>query len=275
MTSVKKSSNARLVVTRSCTNGTWRSSSTLCKFTVYKSGKVKVRTKGYRNVRVTISIVAVPRASAGPVYGPSPTWTRILARVAPRADAGARATGTGTLALWDNGGLSANPWTRHPRPIGLTRARRTSLHLRLLRRAPAGCGRRGRARPQQTWRPAPRWAARPPRPSTPVAALRPARTHDSGARRPDSPRARGSGPDGRPPGPAARTARPQPERPGQGPACPAVQRLDLREGLGGRRDAPATGRPRCAANTELVERLRTRVRARGHRRPGPRACHAR
>lgn len=76
VTSVKKSSNARLVVTRSCTNGTWRSSSTLCKFTVYKSGKVKVRTKGYRNVRVTISIVAVPRASAGPVYGPSPTWTR-------------------------------------------------------------------------------------------------------------------------------------------------------------------------------------------------------
>ena len=65
-----------LVVTRSCTDGTWRSSSRLCRFTVYKNGKVKVRTKGYRNVRVTISIVAVPRASAGPTYGPSSTWTR-------------------------------------------------------------------------------------------------------------------------------------------------------------------------------------------------------
>ena len=46
-------------------------------YTVYKTGKVKVRTKGYRNVQVTVSIVhLIPKASAGPTYGPSATWTR-------------------------------------------------------------------------------------------------------------------------------------------------------------------------------------------------------
>ena len=72
----KKPSNANRMVTRTCTNGTGIASSKLCKFTVYKSGKVKVRTRGYRNVVITISIVAVPKASAGPTYGPSPTWSR-------------------------------------------------------------------------------------------------------------------------------------------------------------------------------------------------------
>jgi hypothetical protein len=72
----KKASNATLVVTRSCTNGTALSSAKLCKFRVTKKGKVQVRVKGYKNVRVMISIVAVPKSKAGPAYGPSPTWTR-------------------------------------------------------------------------------------------------------------------------------------------------------------------------------------------------------
>ena len=72
----KKSSKANRMVTRTCTNGTGLSSSKLCRFTVYKTGKVKVRTKGFKNVVVTISIVATPKSSAGPTYGPSPTWTR-------------------------------------------------------------------------------------------------------------------------------------------------------------------------------------------------------
>jgi hypothetical protein len=72
----KKSTKANRMVTRTCTNGTGLSSSKLCKFTVYKTGKVKVRTKGFKNVVVTISIVATPKSSAGPTYGPSPTWTR-------------------------------------------------------------------------------------------------------------------------------------------------------------------------------------------------------
>ena len=76
VTSAKKSAKANRVVTRTCTNGTGLSSWKLCRFTVYKSGKVKVRTRGYRNVVVTVSIVAVPKASAGPTYGASPTWTR-------------------------------------------------------------------------------------------------------------------------------------------------------------------------------------------------------
>jgi sugar lactone lactonase YvrE len=71
-----KPSNASRIVTRSCSNGTALSSAKLCKFTVYKNGKVKVRTKGYRNVAVTVSIQNVPKASTGPTYGPSPTWTR-------------------------------------------------------------------------------------------------------------------------------------------------------------------------------------------------------
>ncbi|MGB3676304.1 MAG: fibronectin type III domain-containing protein [Candidatus Nanopelagicales bacterium] len=72
----KKPSNANRMVTRKCTNGTGIASSKLCKFTVYKSGKVKVRTRGYRNVVITVSIVSTPKSSAGPMYGPSPTWTR-------------------------------------------------------------------------------------------------------------------------------------------------------------------------------------------------------
>ena len=32
--------------------------------------------KGYRNVRITISIQAQPKSSAGLTYGPSPVWTR-------------------------------------------------------------------------------------------------------------------------------------------------------------------------------------------------------
>jgi hypothetical protein len=72
----KKPSKANRMVTRTCTNASGIASSKLCKFTVYKSGKVKVRTKGYRNVVITVSIVATPKASAGPTYGPSPTWTR-------------------------------------------------------------------------------------------------------------------------------------------------------------------------------------------------------
>lgn len=72
----KKPSIATRLVTRSCSNGTALSSSKLCKFTVSKTGKVKVRTKGYRNVLVTVSIQNVPKASAGPAYGPSQTWTR-------------------------------------------------------------------------------------------------------------------------------------------------------------------------------------------------------
>ena len=67
----KKSTKANRMVTRTCTNGTGLSSSKLCKFTVYKTGKVKVRTKGFKNVVVTISIVATPKSSAGPTYGPS------------------------------------------------------------------------------------------------------------------------------------------------------------------------------------------------------------
>ena len=72
----KKPSNATRVVTRTCTDGTARTSAKLCQFTVSKTGKVKVRTKGYKNVLVTVSIQNVPKASAGPIYGPSPTWTR-------------------------------------------------------------------------------------------------------------------------------------------------------------------------------------------------------
>jgi hypothetical protein len=77
VSSIKVPKNATRVVTRSCTNGTARTSKQLCTFTVYKkSGKVKVRTKGFRNVVVTLSIQSVPKAGAGPAYGPSPVWTR-------------------------------------------------------------------------------------------------------------------------------------------------------------------------------------------------------
>jgi DNA-binding beta-propeller fold protein YncE len=77
VSSIKVPKNATRVVTRSCTNGTAKTSKQLCTFTVYKkSGKVKVRTKGYRNVVVTLSIQSAPKPSAGPTFGPSPTWTR-------------------------------------------------------------------------------------------------------------------------------------------------------------------------------------------------------
>jgi Fibronectin type III domain/IPT/TIG domain len=77
VSSVKVPKNATRVVTRACTNGTDKTSKQLCTLTVYKkSGKVKVRTKGYRNVVVTLSIQSVPKPSAGSSYGPSPVWTR-------------------------------------------------------------------------------------------------------------------------------------------------------------------------------------------------------
>jgi hypothetical protein len=48
----------------------------LCRVYSYKTGKVKVRTKGYRNVKVTITLKAIPKAGAPVQYGPSTTWTR-------------------------------------------------------------------------------------------------------------------------------------------------------------------------------------------------------
>jgi hypothetical protein len=51
-------------------------STQLCKFSVYKTGKVKVRTKGYRNVRVQVSVQSLPNSKAPVQYGPSMTWTR-------------------------------------------------------------------------------------------------------------------------------------------------------------------------------------------------------
>ena len=72
----KKPSNATRVVTRACSNPTGLRSKKLCTFTVTKKGKVKVRTKGYRNVVITVSIQNVPKASAGPTFGPSRVWTR-------------------------------------------------------------------------------------------------------------------------------------------------------------------------------------------------------
>ena len=74
----KKSSLANLVVTRSCTDGTARTSAQLCSFKVSKKGKVQVqvRVKGYRNVRITIAIQAVPKPTAGAAFGPSAVWTR-------------------------------------------------------------------------------------------------------------------------------------------------------------------------------------------------------
>ena len=72
----KKSSKATVVVARSCSDGTTRTSAQLCTFKVSKKGKVQVRVKGYRHVRITIAIQAVPKPSAGAAYGPSAVWTR-------------------------------------------------------------------------------------------------------------------------------------------------------------------------------------------------------
>jgi hypothetical protein len=73
---VKKPSYADRVVNAGCTNPTGVESARLCKFTIYRNGKVKVRTKGYRNVQVTITIQSVPKAGAPVQYGPSAVWTR-------------------------------------------------------------------------------------------------------------------------------------------------------------------------------------------------------
>jgi hypothetical protein len=48
----------------------------LCRIYSYKTGKIKVRTKGFRNVRVTITLQALTKADAPVQYGPSTTWTR-------------------------------------------------------------------------------------------------------------------------------------------------------------------------------------------------------
>jgi DNA-binding beta-propeller fold protein YncE len=48
----------------------------LCRIYSYKTGKIKVRTKGFRNVRVTITLQALTKANAPVQYGPSTTWTR-------------------------------------------------------------------------------------------------------------------------------------------------------------------------------------------------------
>jgi hypothetical protein len=48
----------------------------LCRIHSYKTGKVKVRTKGFRDVRVTITLQALTKANAPVQYGPSAAWTR-------------------------------------------------------------------------------------------------------------------------------------------------------------------------------------------------------
>jgi hypothetical protein len=78
---VKKPKYAALDVTTSCyvpqgLAGAELTSAQLCKFSVYKTGKVKVRTKGYRNVRVSVTIRSVPKSGAPIQYGPSTAWTR-------------------------------------------------------------------------------------------------------------------------------------------------------------------------------------------------------
>ena len=117
VTSAKKSTKANRMVTRTCTNGTGLSSSKLCRFTVYKSGKVKVRTKGLPERGGHGQHRGRPEVRAGPTYGPSPTWTRTWrVQVAPRAVPVLAQVGTGTAALWDNGGLSGG----HPDPSSPT-----------------------------------------------------------------------------------------------------------------------------------------------------------
>jgi hypothetical protein len=78
---VKKPKYASLAFTNMCFvpqgfAGAELTSAQLCTFTTYKTGKVKVRTKGYKNVRVQVSVQAVPKAGAPVQYGPSTTWTR-------------------------------------------------------------------------------------------------------------------------------------------------------------------------------------------------------
>jgi DNA-binding beta-propeller fold protein YncE len=59
-----------------CANGTALTSDQLCSYRVYKTGKIKVRTKGVRGVKVMISIQSVPKVGAPVQYGPSDAWTR-------------------------------------------------------------------------------------------------------------------------------------------------------------------------------------------------------
>jgi hypothetical protein len=78
---VKKPKYATLEVATSCfvpqgLTGAELTSTQLCRFRVYKTGKVKVRTKGYRNVRMTVTIRSIPKAGAPAQYGPSALWTR-------------------------------------------------------------------------------------------------------------------------------------------------------------------------------------------------------
>ncbi len=74
---VKKPAYASRVMTATCTDGAGRTSGKLCRIYTYKTGKVKVRTKGYRNVQVTITVHLIPKQPGAPVqYGPSATWTR-------------------------------------------------------------------------------------------------------------------------------------------------------------------------------------------------------
>jgi hypothetical protein len=73
---VKKPSYSSRVMTVTCTDGTGRSSGKLCRIYTYRTGKVKVRTKGYRNVTLTITVHVIPKAGAPAQYGPSAMWTR-------------------------------------------------------------------------------------------------------------------------------------------------------------------------------------------------------
>jgi DNA-binding beta-propeller fold protein YncE len=73
---VKKPSYASRAMTASCTDGTARPTEELCRIYRYKTGKVKVRTKGYRNVQMTVTLQALPKLGAPVRYGPSTPWTR-------------------------------------------------------------------------------------------------------------------------------------------------------------------------------------------------------
>jgi hypothetical protein len=68
--------SARDMTARCTAAGSERSTNQLCRVYSYTSGKVKIRTKGYRNVQVTITLRAIPKAGAPAQYGPSETWTR-------------------------------------------------------------------------------------------------------------------------------------------------------------------------------------------------------
>ncbi len=74
---VKRPSYAKpVLVSATCTDGTARASAELCTVKLYKTGKVKVRTKGFRGVRVRIELQSVPTSRAPAQYGPSAVWTR-------------------------------------------------------------------------------------------------------------------------------------------------------------------------------------------------------